>query len=132
MTDLNRVTIIARLTRDAELKYTQSGTAICNFSVANNRTWSTNGDKKEEVNYFDCIAWGKQGEFIAEYAKKGKRVAIDGRLQQNRWEDKDGSKRSKIEIIVESIQILDYDKKDSQETSAPESNNPFADDNIPF
>ena len=139
--DLNRVTIIARLTREPEIKHLQSGSAICNFSVANNKVYFTSsGDKKEEVNYFDCIAWGKQGEFIAEYAKKGKRIAIDGKLKQDRWDDKDGGKRSKISIVCESVQLLDFSKAEDGEAASeqPDTNvgqscdNPFSEENIPF
>ena len=83
--DLNRVTIIGRLTRDPELKYIQSGSAVANFSVANNRIYNTNnGERKEDVSYFDCIAWGKLGETVAEYMQKGRRIAVEGRLQQRR------------------------------------------------
>lgn len=140
--DLNRITLIGRLTRDPELKYIQSGSAVANFSVANNRVFVTgNGEKKEEVNFFDCIAWGKLGEIIVEYCKKGKRLAIEGRLQQNRWEDKEGNKKSRIEIIAENVQFLDG-KADNQHVSSSSneevpqhsgaSDNPFSDDNIPF
>ncbi len=143
--DINRVTIIGRLTRDPELKYTQGGAAIGNFSIANNRTYTTgSGEKKEEVNYFDCIAWGKLGEIITEHCRKGRRIAVEGRLQQRRWEDQNGNKRSKIEIVVDNFQFLDA--KEAQENapgpavvSPPVSsppvtaeNNPFADNDIPF
>ncbi|MBN2403513.1 MAG: single-stranded DNA-binding protein [Spirochaetes bacterium] len=139
--DLNRVTIIGRLTRDPELKYIQSGTAVTNFSIANNRNYTTNsGEKKEEVSYFDCIAWGKMGEILAEYCKKGRRIALEGRLQQRRWEDQEGNKKSKIEIVTDNIQFLDGKPSDqavsgltSEGSQQPGSNeNPFSDDNIPF
>lgn len=138
--DLNRVTIIGRLTRDPELKYIQSGSAVANFSIATNKIYTTtSGDKKEEVSYFDCVAWGKMGEILAEYCQKGRRIAIEGRLQQRRWDDQDGNKRSKVEIIADNIQFLDG--KSSSDSISPEnsrlaeagpSENPFSDDNIPF
>jgi single-strand DNA-binding protein len=139
--DLNRVTIIGRLTRDPELKYIQSGSAVTNFSIATNRSYTTNnGEKKEEVSYFDCIAWGKMGEILAEYCKKGKRIAVEGRLQQRRWEDKDGIKKSKIEIVTDNIQFLDGKTSDQTVSGASSevpqqagaNENPFSDDNIPF
>ncbi len=139
--DLNRVTIIGRLTRDPELKYIQSGSAVANFSIATNRIYSTNsGEKKEEVSYFDCIAWGKMGEILAEYCQKGRRIAIEGRLQQRRWEDKDGNKKSKIEIVTDNIQFLDGKSTDQAVSNASAeapvtagaNENPFSDDNIPF
>lgn len=103
MSDLNRVIQIGRLSRDPELRYTPSGTAVCNFSCANNYTYTQTGEKKEQVNYFDCVAWGKLGEVITEHCKKGTRIAIEGRLQQRRWDDDNGQKRSKVEIVVENF-----------------------------
>jgi single-strand DNA-binding protein len=142
--DLNRITLIGRLTRDPELKYIQSGSAVANFSLASNRVYTTNsGEKKEEVSYFDCIAWGKMGEILAEYCQKGKRIAVEGRLQQRRWEDQEGNKKSKIEIVADNIQFLDGKQSSEQTVSgasaeAPQpvgvggGDNPFSDDNIPF
>jgi len=68
--DLNRVVLIGRLTRDPELRYTPAGTAVASFSLANGRTYSVSGEKKEQVSYFDCTAWSKLGEIITEYCKK--------------------------------------------------------------
>lgn len=138
--DLNRITIIGRLTRDPELKYIQSGSAVTNFSIATNRIYTTtNGDKKEEVSYFDCVAWGKLGEILAEYCQKGRRIAVEGRLQQRRWDDQEGNKRSKVEIIADNIQFLDgksgsesISTENSRLAEAGPSENPFSDDNIPF
>jgi len=135
--DLNRVIIIGRLTRDAELKSTQSGTALCNLSIANNEKY---GDK-ENVSYFEAVMWGKGAEALTQYLTKGKKIAVEGRLQQSRWDDKDGGKRSKVVIKVEQVQFLDVKKSDDnakQESSIPEFNakqdNPFGDDSneIPF
>jgi single stranded DNA-binding protein len=86
-TDLNRVTMIGRLTRDVDLRQIQSGTSIASFSIANNKSYTTNGEKKEEVSFFNCICWGKQGEVFAKYVKKGHKVAVEGRLQQRAWQD---------------------------------------------
>jgi single-strand DNA-binding protein len=140
--DLNRVTIIGRLTRDPELKYIQSGSAVANFSIANNRNYTTNsGEKKEEVSYFDCIAWGKMGEILTEYCHKGSRIAVEGRLQQRRWDDKEGNKKSKIEIVSDNIQFLDSKGSSDKAVGgasaevpqqAGANENPFSDDNIPF
>jgi single-strand DNA-binding protein len=140
--DLNRVTIIGRLTRDPELKYIQSGSAVANFSIATNRNYTTNsGEKKEEVSYFDCIAWGKMGEILTEYCHKGSRIAVEGRLQQRRWEDKENNKKSKIEIVSDNIQFLDSKASSDKavggaSAEAPQqagtNENPFSDDNIPF
>ena len=104
-TDINRVFLIGRLTKDPELRYTQGGTSIASLSIANNRTYMAGSEKKEDVSFFNCIAWGKLGETISKYVKKGDKIAIEGRLQQRSWE-KDGQKRSTVEIVVENVQFL--------------------------
>jgi single-strand DNA-binding protein len=147
--DLNRVILIGRLTRDPELRYTPSGTAVASFSLANNRSYAVTGEKKDQVSYFDCVAWAKLGEIITEYCKKGHRIAVDGRLQQSRWDDQDGKKRAKVEIVIENFLFL-TGKGQGDEYSADYSgtsdqgfepakgktgsfdDNPFTDDDIPF
>ncbi len=139
--DLNRVILIGRLTRDPELKYLQSGTAVARFSIANNRKYSTAGEKKEQVSFFDCIAWSKLAEMLTEYCKKGQRIGIEGRLQQRSWDDQEGKKRSSVEIVVENVQFLSTAKEGTKETgndqpdfasSTPVEENAFTDDDIPF
>ncbi len=103
--DINLVTLVGRLTRDAELKYTNSGYAVCKFSLAVNRKKRSGEQWIEEVNYFDVVLWGKRGEAIQQYLGKGKQIAVSGELRQNRWEQ-DGQKRSKVEIIASEIQFL--------------------------
>ena len=105
MVDINRVVLIGRLTRDAELKYTSSGQAVCKFSIAVNRR-RKNGDQwEDEVNYFDIVLWGRQGENINKYLVKGKAVGLDGELRQDRWQQ-DGQNRSKVEIVANNVQLL--------------------------
>jgi single-strand DNA-binding protein len=147
--DLNRVILIGRLTRDPEIRYIPAGTAVASFTIASNRTYSVAGEKKEQVSYFDCIAWSKLGEIITEYCKKGHRVAVEGRLQQTRWDDQDGKKRSRVELVVENFQFLTAGKGQGDEfpnevqgkSSEPANDyagsssfeeNPFSDDDIPF
>lgn len=113
MTDINRVNLIGRLTRDVELKVIPSGTSIANFSIANNRSYTSNGEKKEDVSYFNCIIWGKGAEIISKYAHKGSKVALEGRLQQRRWQDKDGNNRSTVEVVCDNFQFLDSKQSDS-------------------
>lgn len=105
MADVNHVVLVGRLTRDAELKYTQGGAAVCKFAVAINRRRKNGDEWVEEVNFFDIVLWGRQGEAINQYLVKGKQVAVEGELRQNRWEQ-DGQARSKIEIIANNIQLL--------------------------
>jgi single-strand DNA-binding protein len=105
MTDLNRVFLIGRLTRDAELKFTQSGQAVGKFSIAVNRKRKVGDQWEDEANFFDATLWGRQAESLNQYLVKGKQVGLDGELRQDRWEQ-DGQKRSKVEIIVNNIQLL--------------------------
>ena len=105
MVDLNHVVLIGRLVKDAELKTIASGQAVCKFSIAVNRR-RKNGDQwEDEANYFDIVVWGRQGETLHQYLQKGKMVAIDGELKQDRWEQ-DGQKRSKVEIVAAYLQLL--------------------------
>jgi len=92
---------IGNLTRDAELRYTNSGTAVCNFTFAMNKKFK----ETENVTYVDCVAWGKYGELISENLKKGKKVGVVGELNQKHWE-KDGEKHSRYEITVREVEYL--------------------------
>jgi len=113
MVDINRVVLIGRLTREAELKYTSGGQAVCKFSIAVNRR-KKNGDQwEDEANFFDIIVWGRQGESLHPYLLKGKMVGIDGELRQDRWQQ-DGQNRSKVEIIANSLQLLGGGPSDRQ------------------
>ncbi|TGK09930.1 single-stranded DNA-binding protein [Leptospira fletcheri] len=103
--DINRVTLVGRLTRDPEFK-TVNGTSLVNFSLANGRTFVSNGEKKEETHFFDCEAWGKGAEIIQQYCKKGKQLVIEGRLKQDTWETMEGKKASRIRIVVENFQMI--------------------------
>jgi len=105
MADLNRVMLIGRLTRDAELKSLSSGQAVCKFSIAVNRL-RKNGDQwEDEPNFFDIVLWGKRGEALNQYLVKGKMIGVDGELRQDRWQQ-DGQNRSRIEIVANNIQLL--------------------------
>ncbi|MFC2419748.1 MAG: single-stranded DNA-binding protein [Treponema maltophilum] len=105
MTDLNHVTLIGRLTRDAELKYTPNGFAISNFSIAVNRRRKNGEQWVEEANFFDITLYGKSAESLKQYLIKGKQVAVDGELRQDRWEQ-DGQPRSRVVIAANNIQLL--------------------------
>ena len=105
-TDLNTVVLIGRFTRDPEYKIVNEGSSLVNFSIANNRTYVANGEKKDETHYFDCVAWGKLAEIIKQYGSKGKQVLVEGRLVQETWDTPDGKKASKVRIRTENIQLL--------------------------
>ena len=103
----SKVIIVGNITRDPELRTTPSGTQVCGFSVAVNRNYKDNsGEQKENVSFFDCSAWGKSGEIIAQYAKKGSGILVSDRLEQRSWEDKEGQKRSRVEIVVEDFNFV--------------------------
>lgn len=103
--DLNNIMLIGRLTKDPESKYLPSGSAVVEFSIANNYYMSSKNST--EVNYFDIVAFGKMAETVAKYLTKGKQVAISGTLRQDRWQDKDtNAPRSKVRIIMQSMQML--------------------------
>ena len=144
MADLNHVVLIGRLTRDAELKYTAGGQAVCKFSIAVNRR-RKNGDQwEDEANFFDIVLWGRQGESLHPYLLKGKLVGVDGELRQDRWQQ-DGQNRSKVEIIANYLQLLGGSQGSNQERQNPQasasvsnapsnsaSNNDGFTDDIPF
>ncbi|MCX7928322.1 MAG: single-stranded DNA-binding protein [Patescibacteria group bacterium] len=114
---LNKVMLIGNLTRDPELRYTPSGSAVCTFSIATNRQWNTDtGEKKEEVEYHRIVAWNKLGELCGQLLKKGRKVYVEGRLQTRKWQSQDGSEKTITEIVISDMVILD-----SKGTSMPES-----------
>ncbi len=110
---MNKVQILGTMTRDCEIRYTQSGTAIGSFSVAHNeKKKGQDGQYQDVVHFFNVTAWGKTAENINQYFKKGSRILIDGRLDYQSWE-KDGQKKSKVGIVVEKFDFIDR-KSDSQ------------------
>ena len=105
MADINHVVLVGRLTRDAELKYTNSGLAIAKFALAINRRTKKGDAWQDEVNFFDAVFMGKGAEAVAQYLLKGKQIGIQGELRQDRWEQ-EGQKRSRVEIFVNNLQLL--------------------------
>ena len=108
MAGVNRVILIGNLTRDPQLKYLPSQTAVAEFGLATNRKFkSANGEEREDVCFVDCAAFGRTGEIINQYCQKGKQIYIEGRLKYDQWEDKQGGgKRSKLSVVVENFQFL--------------------------
>ncbi len=127
----NQVTLMGNLTKDPELKTIPSGQSVCNFSLAINRAWtSKDGQQQDAVDYFDCVAWAKGGEIIAQYAKKGSKILVSGRLQTRTWEDQNGAKRKSIDIIISDFNFLDSGSGGSSYSSDKEDNSgPVAADN---
>ena len=114
MRGFSKAIIAGNLTRDPELRTTPSGASVCSFSVAVNRVYrDTSGEQKEDVSFIDCSAWGKLGEMISQYAKRGTGVLVSGRLDQRSWEDKNtGQKRSRVEIVVEDFNFTGGSNRD--------------------
>ena len=140
MTDYNHIGIQGRLTRDAELKYTSNGTAVCNFSIAVNRSIppkADGGEWKNEASFIDVQLWGKAAESKAPTLLKGKQVLVGGQLRQDRWE-KDGQNHSRIYIVADTVNPLAEGKKtatNDAEQPAPPASTTSADDfsdDIPF
>ena len=128
MTDLNHDVLIGRLTRDAEIKFTPQGNAVCKFSLAVNRSKKSGDRWKDEPNFFDIVIWGKQGESLHQYLVKGKIVAVDGELRQDRWQQ-DGQNRSKVDVVANYVQLLGGGQQ--QQTSEETTYGVDVDDN-PF
>ena len=108
MASLNKVLLIGNLTRDPELRYIPSGSAVTSFTVAVNRVYKLQtGEKKEEVSFVRVVVWGRLAEVCNDYLKKGRPVFVEGRLQSRSWDDKNsGEKRSTLEVIAQNIQFL--------------------------
>lgn len=108
MSDINRVVLTGRLTADPDLRYTQSGRALVRFSIAVNRTWQNpeTGAAEEEATFVPVVVWGKQAESCATYLRKGRQVAIDGRLRVRSFETQAGERRRVTEVIAQSVHFL--------------------------
>lgn len=105
---LNKVQLIGNLTRDPELRYTPSGAAVASFGIATNRSWTTDtGEKKEEVEFHNVVAWRKLAEICSQYLTKGKKVFVEGRLATRQWTSQDGQQKSRTEVVIEDMIMLD-------------------------
>ena len=129
MRGFSKAIITGNLTRDPELRSTPNGASVCSFSVAVNRTYrDASGEQKEDVSFIDCSAWGKLGEMISQYAKKGTGVLVSGRLDQRSWEDKNtGQKRSRVEIVVEDFNFTGAARDNNNNASSFGATNAAAD-----
>lgn len=112
---LNRVFLMGNLTRDPELRYVPSGTAVTSFDLAVNRVYNTQaGEKKQETSFVRIVVWARRAEVCAEYLTKGSPVFVEGRLRSRSWETQEGQKRSTIEVIANSVQFLRGAQKSNQ------------------
>jgi len=135
---LNRVALIANLTRDPELRATANGTSVCSLRVAFNtrRKDPSNGEWQTKANYADITVWGTQGENCARYLTKGRPIGIDGRLDWHEWQAQDGSRRQALTIIADAVQFLTSREHSNGPTSPRPAPAPqlatASDDDIPF
>lgn len=137
---INKVILIGNLGRDPEVRYTQSGTAVANFTLATTEVWTKDGQKNEHTEWHRIVAWRRLAEICGQYLTKGRQVYIEGRIRTRKWEDRDGNERYTTEIEARDMQMLgspgsggggpDYD--DSPSGPAPGPDSAVSDDDIPF
>ena len=129
---LNKIFIMGRLTRDPELRRTQSGTAVASFSLAVDRDYK-NADGTKETDFIDIVAWRSSAEFVSKYFAKGRMAVVEGRLQMRDWTDKDGNKRKATEIVANDVNFADSKRSDSGANygapSAPSYGNNYGSNN---
>jgi single-strand DNA-binding protein len=137
MVSFNKVILLGNLTRDPEVRYTPNGTAVASFAIAVNRRYKQGDETKDEVSYIDIVVFGKTAENCGQYLNKGDAILVDGRLQQRRWETEDGQKRSKVEVVAQTVNFMPKRSGqapprtgDSQAEPMPEP--PAGDEEIPF
>ena len=105
MSDINKVIITGRVTRDSELRTTPNGTSVTDVSVVSNRIWNKAGDRQEEPTFVDVTLWGKQAESLSQYLTKGRHVMVEARLKLNSWETDEGVKRNKLTLVAENVNL---------------------------
>lgn len=120
---LNHVTIMGRLTRDPELRHTQSGTAVTSFTLAVDRDFKDKNSGETATDWISCTAWKGTAEFVSRYFQKGRMAVVDGRLQTRSYQDRDGNKRTAVEVVADHVYFGDSKKKES-EGNAPEDELP--------
>jgi len=140
---MNKAMLIGRLGQDPEVKYTQMGTAVSNFSIATSNRWrDKNGDQQEKTEWHRIVAWGRLGEICGEYLQKGKQVFVCGRIETNKWQDRDGTDRYTTQIVATEVEFLGSRNDNGGQNIRPPSTPPTRgemppgasddDDSIPF
>ena len=100
---LNHITIMGRLTRDPELRHTQSNTPVASFTVAVDRDFSGRDGGEKQTDFIDCVAWRQTGEFVSKYFRKGSMIVVSGKLQSRKWQDRDGNNRTNWDVIADNV-----------------------------
>ena len=116
--DINEANVLGRITQDIEVRHTPNGSQVTNFGVATNRSYRVEDEWKEDTTFHNIVVWGNDADYLAQHANKGARVYVSGRLQTRSWEDNDGKKNYKTEIVANRVVLLDRQR--GAENSAPE------------
>ncbi len=133
---MNKTILIGRLVREPELRYTQSGIAVANFNLAVNRRFAKEGE--QQADFIQCVVWNKVAENVAKYLSKGSQVAVEGRIQTSSYDDKDGVKRYRTEVVAENVEFLNTKKKEETNEAMEAAQDTFQgefrdmDEDIPF
>jgi single-strand DNA-binding protein len=130
---LNKVMIIGKLGRNPEMRYTPSGRAVTSFSVATNRSWvNAEGERREETEWFNVVAWGNLAEICKQYLAKGQQVYVEGRLQTRGWEDQNGKKHYRTELVANEMIMLGERKSAETSEERQEGEAGFESNEFPF
>ncbi len=123
---LNHITIMGRLTRDPELRYTQSQTPVASFTLAVDRDFGNRDGGEKQTDFIDCVAWRSTAEFVSKYFQKGSMAVVSGRLQIRDWTDREGGKRRSAEVVVDNIYFGESRRRDSSEGSSYDSRSSYS------
>lgn len=123
---LNHITIMGRLTRDPELRYTQSQTPVASFTLAVDRDFGSRDGGEKQTDFIDCVAWRSTAEFVSKYFQKGSMAVVSGRLQIRDWTDREGGKRRSAEVVVDNIYFGESRRRDSSEGSSYDSRSSYS------
>ena len=133
MASFNKLILLGNLTRDPEMRYTPSGTPVASFGMAVNRRYRQGDEQKEEVCFVDISTFARSAEIVGQYLSKGSPVLIEGRLQFRSWEDQNGQRRSKLDVVAERVNLMPRGSQDGggSRQSAGGAPSPYRDDDIP-
>ncbi len=121
---LNHITLMGRLTRDPELRYTPSGTPVASFTLAVDRDFAPKDSGEKQTDFIDIVAWRQTGEFVSKYFTKGSMAVVSGRLQIHEWQDKEGNKRRSAEIVADNVYFGDSKRREGSESGSHEGSAP--------
>ena len=131
MSSVNKAIILGNVGQDPEVRYTKNGTAVCNFSIATNKSWKTqDGQKQDKTSWHRVTAWGKVAEIAGQYVKKGSQVYVEGELDYGSFTNKDGVEVPTCEIVIQSLQLLS--RPDSKPAANPKPADDDFSDEVPF